>query len=114
MRKRSLGAVLLLVPLGISIALKDEKSWPYWLGIVAPDLSFIAGYSHNLENGVIRKKAVPLYNAVHSPFLPLVIILASLGNSKIAMGLSLGWLSHIGLDWIFGFGKRNSEGALVA
>ena len=113
MIKRFLGAVLLLVPLGVAMALRDEKSWPYWLGILAPDLSLVIGYSHNLENGVIRKKAVPIYNTVHSPLLPLVMILASLGNSNIAMGVSLGWLSHIGLDWIFGFGKRNSEGALL-
>jgi|GEM_PF-4892388 len=49
MIKRYLGSVLLLVPLGICILLKDEKSWPYWVGIVAPDISLILGYSHNLE-----------------------------------------------------------------
>jgi len=113
MMKRYLGPALLLAPLGICIALNDEKNWPYWVGIIAPDVALLLGYSHTLENGVIKKKAVPIYNIMHFPLVPLVILLATLGNSKVGMEISLGWLSHIGLDWIFGFGKRGSEGELV-
>src|SRR4051794_35121161 len=72
-----------------------------WL---VPDVVLIGAFADG-GDGALKRRAVPLYNAVHAlpgPFAA-VAVAAALG-SGLAAGLALVWLSHCLLDRAMGFG----------
>ncbi len=66
---------------------------------------FMVGYIKNAKVGAY------IYNLGHSLIFPLVILLIAWAtNSEAAMGLSLIWMAHIGLDRFLGYGLKLASG----
>ena len=86
--------------------------WPVVVFAIAPDMSFIAGVGQSAAPGQLPKNAVPVYNLVHRPLLPIVMMATAsvglVGGLWLAAGLS--WLTHIAVDRVTGFGLRTKDG----
>lgn len=110
---------LWIVP-GIGIALfANAQSAAHGVGLVplllfgiAPHLPALAGIRQPLGRGQLAPRAVPLFNAMHQPALPLAVAaLAATGVlSSFWLVGGLAWLSHIVVDWGFAKGSRNRDG----
>jgi deazaflavin-dependent oxidoreductase (nitroreductase family) len=110
---------LWIVP-GLGIALfANAQSSAYGAGLVplllfgiAPHLPALAGIGQRLDRGQLAPRAVPLFNAMHQPALPLVLAaLAATGIlSPFWLVGALAWLSHIVVDWGFAKGLRTRDG----
>ena len=87
---------------------------------VMPDLALIGAFA---EHGRLRPARVRAYNLLHTPWIPLALIAASivLPLPSLGWGLrgglelflaGLAWLLHIALDRAFGYGLRASDGSI--
>ena len=97
----------------VAVALIDHVGWwPVVVFAIAPDLSFIAGVGQSAAPGQLPKNAVPVYNLVHRPLLPIVMMATAsvglVGGLWLTAGLS--WLTHIAVDRVTGFGLRTKDG----
>jgi hypothetical protein len=97
----------------VVVAMIDHVGWwPVVVFAIAPDLSFIAGFGQSAAPGQLPKKAVPVYNLVHRPLLPIAMMATAsvglVGGWWLAAGLS--WLAHIAVDRVTGFGLRKKDG----
>ncbi|EST22274.1 DUF4260 family protein [Streptomyces niveus] len=85
-------------------------------GAVAPDLSFLAGLSGGPhQHGQLPRRAVPLYNLLHRPVVPVVVMLGCLipESPSVAVpvfNFGLAWLVHIAADRALGYGLRTPDG----
>jgi hypothetical protein len=106
---------LWLVP-GLAIALvANAQAAPLDLGLVTvlafgivPHLPVLLGIRRSLPTG-----AVVLFNAMHEPAVPLVLlVLAAIGGlPPVGLVAALAWLSHIVIDWGMGDGLRGPHGS---
>jgi hypothetical protein len=84
------------------------------LFLIAPDLTMVIGASA-AGNGNLSPKAVPYYNLVHRPWIPVAVLvvysLGGLGDWVPLFTAGLGWLAHIALDRAFGYGLRARDGS---
>jgi hypothetical protein len=84
------------------------------LFLIAPDLTMVIGASA-AGDGKLSPKAVPYYNLVHRPWIPLAVLVAyslgGLGDWVPLFTAGLGWLAHIALDRAFGYGLRARDGS---
>ncbi|WP_326700503.1 DUF4260 domain-containing protein [Streptomyces sp. NBC_01754] len=86
------------------------------LGLVVPDLSFFAGASGEHRPGQLPRGTVAVYNLVHRPLVPLVLMVppAALadgpGDNAAPFTFGLAWLTHIALDRAMGYGLRTADG----
>ncbi|MEV7870614.1 DUF4260 family protein [Streptomyces sp. NPDC088124] len=89
-------------------------------GVVAPDLSFLAGLAGPHEHGPhqpgrLPRRAVPVYNLLHRPLVAFVLMLTCLIPESPAVAVplfnfGLAWLVHIAADRALGYGLRTPEG----
>lgn len=101
------GAVVLAVA-------TDAPLWTVPLGVVLPDLAFLAGIgSAPAERGLMPPRAVPVYNVVHHSVTPLIVAAAAaaLGAGAVAAG-AVAWLSHIVWDRGVGYRLRTADGRI--
>ena len=114
---RPLPLVLAFTTLGGAIALVHLNRAPWWiipLGIVGPDLSFLAaiGGPSNV-NGNMPPRVVRPYNLVHHPFGPVSLFLLGLVlRGPLIAGLALAWGSHLLWDRGVGYGLRRADGSI--
>jgi hypothetical protein len=107
-------AALGFVATGLAIALvitQHASWWPLVVFAIAPDLSFLAGMSRGLQRGQLAPRAVPIYNAVHRYWVPVVLvaIMFFIGSAAwVAAGVA--WIAHISFDRSLGFGLRTPQG----
>ena len=110
-----------LVP-GLAIALfANAQAGQHNLGLVpllvfgiVPHLTVALGIGQPHAHGQLASRAVPLFNAVHQPLLPLSVLglaAASILPPFWFVG-ALAWFSHIVVDWAFGDGMRTANGFL--
>ena len=82
---------------------------------IAPHLSVLVGLGQPHARGQLAPRAVPLFNALHHPALPLVVV--GLGAMDVLSPFwligALAWLAHIVVDWGFGDGLRSADGILL-
>jgi hypothetical protein len=82
--------------------------------MVAPDLTMLIG-ARDGGDGRLSPRAVPYYNAMHRPWVPLAVLVVysagGLGSWVPLFTAALGWLAHIALDRAFGYGLRESDGS---
>ena len=83
-------------------------------GIVT-HLSVLVGIGQPHVRGQLAPRAVPLFNAMHHPGLPLAVVaLAAAGFlSPFWLVGALAWLAHIVVDWALGDGLRSRDGFLL-
>ena len=115
MRPRRLAYALLgfaAAGLGIGVVVTQHAAWwPLVVFAIAPDIALIAGAGPGLERGQLHPRAVPLYNAVHRYWAPVVlIVLAFLLHAEAWVAAGLAWTAHISFDRSLGFGLRTAEG----
>ena len=99
---------------GIAIAVvvtQHASWWPLVVFAIAPDLSFLAGMAGGLERGQLHPRAVPIYNAVHRYWAPVVLVaITLLLQSPAWLAAGLAWIAHISFDRSLGFGLRTPQG----
>jgi deazaflavin-dependent oxidoreductase (nitroreductase family) len=110
---------LWLVP-GLTVAiLANIQATEHGLGIlpllafgIAPHLPVLAGVGRGHASGQLAPRAVPLFNAMHHPALPLAIVGIALTGIVPPIWLvgAMAWLSHIIVDWALGDGMRAPDG----
>ncbi len=101
---------------GLAIALAaNVQAAPLDVGLVTvlafgivPHLPVLLGIRRPLPTG-----AMALFNAMHEPAAPLVLLgLAVIGGlPPIGLVAALAWLSHVVIDWGFGDGLRTPHGS---
>ena len=81
---------------------------------IVPHLPVVLGIRQPHGPGQLARRAVPLFNTMHQPVLPLAVLaLAAAGIlSPFWFVGALAWLSHIVVDWGFGNGLRTKDGYL--
>ncbi len=103
--------------LGTSIAPAVSVGAPWWLvaaGVIGPDLSFLAaiGAPPPERPGLMPRRVVPLYNAVHHWAGPVLLGAAALALGSAPLGvLALSWASHLAWDRGVGYTLRNRDGS---
>jgi hypothetical protein len=110
---------LWLVP-GLAIAFyANAQAGEHGLGLgpvllfgIVPHLSVLVGIGQPHARGQLAPRAVPLFNAMHHPAPPLVVLgLAAAGIlSPLWFVGALAWFSHIVVDLAFGHGLRTADG----
>ncbi|MBB5077415.1 DUF4260 family protein [Nonomuraea endophytica] len=81
--------------------------------VIVPDLTMFIGAREG-GNGRLSPKAVPYYNFMHRPWIPLVILVGySFGPIDFVplFVAGLAWLLHVAADRAFGYGLRNPDGS---
>ena len=81
---------------------------------IVPHLTVLVGIRQPHAQGQLALRAVPLFNAMHQPVLPLTLLgLAAAGIlPPFWLVAALAWLGHIVVDWGFGNGLRMLTGTL--
>jgi deazaflavin-dependent oxidoreductase (nitroreductase family) len=110
---------LWLVP-GLAVAiLANIQATEHGLGIlpllafgIAPHLPALAGVGRGHARGQLPPRAVPLFNAMHHPALPMALIGIALTGIAPPIWLvgAMAWVSHIIVDWALGDGMRAPDG----
>jgi hypothetical protein len=96
----------------------DATLWTGPLALIGPDLAFLAGIGQRAEQGRLPVRAVWVYNLLHRPWLPLIMLLVvsvdSQSNAQAApyFVAGLAWLLHITLDRALGFNLRAEDGSI--
>ena len=111
--------LLWLVP-GIAIGLlAGTQATEHGVGIaillafgIVPHLPVLLGLGQPHAPGQLPRRAVPLYNALHHPVPPLVVLgLAAAGVlSPVWLVGGLAWLSHLVVDLAMDHGLRTADG----
>lgn len=124
-RTRSVSAVLALLLVAFAV-FEGVKYGAVAAGVLVvfallPDVALIGAFA---GQGRLKPSRVAFYNAMHTPWLPIVLMLVSLApipalgwglRSGLEMFLAgLAWLAHIALDRAIGYGKRDGEGRVRA
>jgi len=82
--------------------------------LITPDLTMLIG-AGVADKGKLSPKAVPYYNVMHRPWIPLAVLVVysagGLGDWVPLFTAGLGWLAHIALDRAFGYGLRERDGS---
>jgi len=94
---------------------KDLGLLPLLVFAIVPHLSVLVGIGQPHVRGQLAPRAVPLFNAMHHPALPLAVVaLAAAGVlSPFWLVGAMAWLAHIVVDWAFGDGLRSADGFLL-
>lgn len=108
------GAVVLLGAAIMVFANVDVGWWVFPVFALGPDLAFLAGIGQmgSVERGRMPARAVPVYNALHRIWGPLVLgLLAAAGLLPPALLVgALVWGFHVFLDRAVGYGLRTRDG----
>jgi hypothetical protein len=85
---------------------------PVLLFGIVPHLTVLLGIGQPHARGQLAPRAVPLFNAMHQPALPLVLLGLALAGILSTFWLvgALAWLGHIVVDLGFGDGLRTADG----
>ena len=108
-------AVLAPLLLTATVAVAIAQGTGYWqiaaFGL-GPDIALFAGIGSGLERGQLHPRAVPLYNALHTMWLPIVLAAAALLGivSTAYLVGAFAWAFHISLDRAVGYGLRTRDG----
>jgi Domain of unknown function (DUF4260) len=101
----------LLLAAAVAVILEHGSGW--WLLLafgLGPDLALLLGAGTGLEKGQLHRRAVPLYNALHSYWGPALLALACILLPAGAFVAPLAWAFHISLDRSVGYGMRTRDG----
>lgn len=112
-RPTYLGAGVVLLGAAIAVALSaGTGAGSVLVWAIAPDLALLLAFGGQVAPGQLPRRAVPLYNLLHVPVLPLVLIAGWVVGVASVYWLVAGltWLAHIGFDRGVGYGLRNWEG----
>jgi hypothetical protein len=108
-----------IVP-GLALAVyANALAADYGLGLVpvlvfgiVPHLTVLVGVGQPHARGQLAPRAVPLFNAMHHPAVPLALLGLAVAGILPTFWLvgALAWLGHIVVDLSFGDGLRTADG----
>ncbi len=80
--------------------------------LILPDLAFLVGLGEAHEPRQLPRRAVPLYNFLHEPVLPLglLAVLSFVDLGLVLFAGALLWFAHVALDRAAGYGQRTPDG----
>jgi hypothetical protein len=123
-RARRLALRHLWLAPGLGLALfANAQAAPLHVGLVpllvfgiVPHLTVVVGIGQAHAQRQLAPRAVPLFNTMHQPVLPLALLgLAAAGVlPPFWLVGALAWLSHIVVDWAMGDGLRSADGYLLS
>ena len=89
---------------------------PLLLFGIVPHITVLTGVGQPHVRGQLAPRAVPFFNAMHHPVLPLALVaLAAAGVlSRFWLVGALAWLAHIVVDWALGDWLRSADGFLLS
>jgi hypothetical protein len=96
----------------------DATLWTGPLALIGPDLAFFAGIGQRAEHGRLPTRAVWVYNLLHRPWLPLIMLaVVSVDGQSTAQAApyfvaGLAWLLHVTLDRALGYNLRAKDGSV--
>jgi hypothetical protein len=81
---------------------------------IVPHLTVLVGIGQPHAPSQLARRAVPLFNAMHHPAVPLAVLGLAVAGPPPPFWLvgALAWLSHIVVDRGFGDGLRTADGYL--
>jgi hypothetical protein len=112
------GLLLLAVAVAEIVLHGGATIWTALLGLVGPDLVLFVGIGRPHEPGQLPRVAVPVYNMLHRPWLPLImLVVVAVDDQTNAQAApyfvgALAWLAHIALDRALGFNLRARDGSI--
>jgi len=79
---------------------------------IVPHLTVLVGVGQPHARGQLARRAVPLFNAMHHPALPLGLLGLAAAGILPAFWLAgaFAWLGHIAVDLALGDGLRTADG----
>jgi hypothetical protein len=105
----ALGAALTIIAL-VEMIRFGGAAWIALAFFILPDVALLYGAAPDLERGRLHPRAVRLYNAVHTFWLPLALMAVGLWLPPVVFVSGLVWAAHIAWDRGLGFGLRTREG----
>ena len=105
----ALGAALTIIAVVEMIRFGGD-TWFALAFVLLPDLALLYGAASGLERGRLHPRAVRLYNAVHSFWIPLALMAVGLWLPPVVFVSGVVWAAHIAWDRGLGFGLRTREG----
>lgn len=76
-----------------------------------PDVALLAGIGGPHQPGQLPRHAVPAYNLLHSPAVPVALLVAGLaGLGTYWVVAATTWGAHIAIDRGLGYGLRTRDG----
>lgn len=79
---------------------------------VLPDIALVAAVGGQHAPGQLPARAVPAYNLLHHPAVPVAMLMAGLvgllGTYWVVAGLA--WAAHVAVDRGVGYGLRTRDG----
>ena len=121
LKQRHLLLILLIPGLAIAVYANVVAS-QQGLGLVPllvfgilPHVTVLFGLGQPHARGQLAPRAVPLFNAMHHPVVPLALLAVAATGVLPPFWFvgALAWLSHIVVDWAFGDGLRTADGFLL-
>jgi hypothetical protein len=117
-RRRSLRPIWLVAGLAVAVYAGTQATQhdlglvPLLLFGIVPHLAPLVGIGQPHASGQLAPRAVPLFNAMHHPALPLAVLgLAVVGVlTPFWLVGALAWLGHIAFDYGLGDGQRTPDG----
>ena len=104
---------LSLLLIGAAVWQKDQITLWFWFWLLAPDIfGYVPAFFFGRPpaKGHLPPRAVSLYNLWHNYTLPMALWIALLLLFTGNPWPLLGWLLHISLDRLMGFGLRGDDG----
>jgi hypothetical protein len=110
---------LWLIPaLAIAVVANSEAAkhglglWPLLTFGIVPHLPALLGVGQPHARGQMARRAVPLFNLMHHPVPPLLLVGLAVTSVLAPLWLvgGLAWFSHIVGDLAFGQGLRTTDG----
>jgi hypothetical protein len=85
---------------------------PVLLFGIVPHLTVLVGIGQPHARGQLAPRAVPLFNAMHHPAVPLALVAIAAAGALPTFWLAggLAWLGHILVDLGLGDGLRTADG----
>ncbi len=77
----------------------------FWVGLVLPDVGLLGGGA----TGALNPAWVPLYNALHTWWMPIGLGMIALVVPAL-VPFALGWAVHVAWDRMLGYGLRTADG----
>jgi len=105
-------ASLLVLAIVLEVVRQRTGYWQLGAFAIGPDLALLVGVGGGLAREQLHPRAVPLYNALHRFWAPVVLLaLAAAGVVGSAYLIAaLVWCFHISLDRTVGYGLRTRDG----
>lgn len=104
---------LSLLLIGVAVWQKDQITAWFWFWLLAPDLfGYVPAFFFGRPpaKGHLPPRGVWLYNLWHNFTLPVALFAALLLLVAGNPWPILGWLLHISVDRLMGFGLRGEDG----